>query len=246
MHTATYGGVPVAQMSREEFLDRWRYLDGEHVTVLGPSQSGKTTLGFQLLEKVTHPGRQAFVLCMKPRDRVVEAWGKQLGLVRARGWPPMTSWWRRLIRAESNGYLVWPEHTYDFEIDDLRLYHAFRAAMIHAYKSKRPNIVVADEAGGIAKELNLERALKTLLMRGSSNDTGCWEFSQRPVDMPVHGYSQAKHLFMHRDMDKRNRERLREIAGQNDPKEIELITTHTPRHHFLYTHQDGGKVVIEP
>lgn len=235
-------------MPRAEFLTRWRYRKGEHVTILGPSQSGKTTLGFQLLESVISPDLLAYMLVMKPRDPTVSEFAKRANLRRVKTFPPSitSSLWDRFLGRHPSGYLIWPEHTYDPDIDDIRLYHDFRRAMIHAYRDRRPNIVVADEAGGVAKELNLERTLKTLLMRGSSNDTGCWEFSQRPVDMPVHGYSQATHLFMHRDPDKRNRERLREIAGQNDPKEIDQLVTFIPKHHFLYTHQAGGRLVIGP
>lgn len=240
-----YGGVPVPQIGRQDFLERWKYNPGEHLTILGYTQSGKTTLGFQLLESVVHPKLQAMVLVMKPRDKTVSQWGRQLGLLRTRSWPAFTGW-RRIFGAGQNGYLVWPSHTFDPDIDDPRHYRIFRATMLGSYKSKKANIIVADEAGGLAKELHLEKPLKTLLSKGSSMGTGVWEFTQRPVDMPALGYNGATHLFFHQDPDKRNRERLREIGGRHDPKMLEAIVTHLPEHHFLYIHRNGGRLVIEP
>jgi len=243
----TFGGIEVPTIPREEFIDRFKYRAGEHLTILGYTQSGKTTLGFQLLSKVATPDLPALVLVMKPRDPTVERWAAQIGLSHTKVWPPparkLRLWWSK----RPNGFVLQPHHTFDLDgWDEANMYDQFRAGMIHHYKVKKPNIVVADEAGGLAKELNLERALKTILMRGSSMGTGLWEFSQRPVDMPVLGYSSATHMLIANDRDENNRKRLRGLGGREDPRELERIITELPRHHFLYLHQHGGKAVILP
>ena len=64
--------VQVLSFPRDDFLSRrWRYRAGEHVTILGPTGSGKTYLGYQLLEKVATPKLPGIVLVMKPRDATV-------------------------------------------------------------------------------------------------------------------------------------------------------------------------------
>jgi hypothetical protein len=246
LEPAAFGGVSVHTLPRDEFVNRFKYKTGEHVTILGHTQSGKTTLGFQLLQRVATPKLPALVLVMKPRDPTVEFWAKEIGLSRTATWPPPGRFFRKWWGARPNGHVLWPHHTFDLDgNDDQTLYREFRAGMMHSYK-KGDRIVVADEAGGLAKELNLDRALRTLLMRGSSMGCGCWEFSQRPVDMPVLGYSSANHLLMAHDRDKRNRERLRELGGREDPMELDRIVANLPPYHFLYLHQDGGKLVVLP
>ena len=50
-------------IGREEFLaDYWTYKSGEHVTLIAPTQSGKTTLAFQLLARSAGPSLPAVVL----------------------------------------------------------------------------------------------------------------------------------------------------------------------------------------
>src|ERR1041384_776737 len=87
------GFTPPVTFPREEFLkERWDYKAGEHVTFLAPTQDGKTTLAFQLLETTASKELPAIVLVQKPRDPVVKQWLKHLrderGWIKTENWPP--------------------------------------------------------------------------------------------------------------------------------------------------------------
>ena len=62
-------GRQVIRIPRDEFIaDRWVYEPGEHVSLIGITGSGKTTLMRQLLVATATPKLPAVVLAVKPRD----------------------------------------------------------------------------------------------------------------------------------------------------------------------------------
>lgn len=239
------GTFPILEIGREEFLSRrWTYHAGEHVTVLGPTGSGKTFLAYQLLAYTAHPKLPAHVMVMKPRDATVRAWSRAVGFTTVRQWPPLPALmpWQWFRPAKPPGWVVWPKHTFEPQRDDEHLHEVFRALILDRYK-RGNSILFADEAFGVAKELNLERELGTVWMRGRSMNTGMWAASQRPAHIPLHAYSQASHLFLANDPDERTRERYGEIGGF-DPKEIEYHTSRLGKHEFLYIRRDGQRRCI--
>lgn len=238
---------PTRVVSREEFLGQgdyrgqggmWDYKPGEHVTVLGPTGSGKTHLAYGLLEVTAKPSLPAVVLVMKPRDETVASWSKRIGLKRSQAWPPLAN----PFDSRHNGWTVWPRHRFDPEADDAMLHNVFRRAILDSYR-RGNRILFADEAAGVSNELDLDRELKTVWMRGRSMDCGLWAASQRPVEIPLHAYSQAHHLFLAHDPDYRTRQRYAEIGGV-DPAIVLRDTESLPRWHWLYIRREGQRRVI--
>lgn len=230
--------MEVVRFEREEFIaDRFRYHPGEHVTMLGPTGSGKTTLKYQLLQRVARPSLPAIVLAMKPRDRTVESWNRALGFKKVRTWPPTSALWDR-----PPGWTLWPKHTFDPDRDDRILYDAFRKAILDSYK-KGNRILDADELYGISTELRLERELITVWSRGRSMGCGLWGGTQRPAFVPLWAYTQAEHLFLHNDPDKRARERYDEIGGI-DPGFVRAVVMTLQKHEWLYIRRDGPRYCI--
>lgn len=219
-------------VSRDEFLaTRWRYRPGEHVTILGPTDCGKTTLGFQLLARSIRPKLPAIVFAMKPRDATVKTWAKALRFRTVRSWPPMPSIWTPGVN-NPPGWVLWPKHTFEPERDDYNHYVLFRSAIINSYK-KGNRILFCDETYGLTAELKLERPLVTVWSRGRSMGTGLWAASQKPSHIPLWAYNQAQHLFLYYDPDKRSRERFAEIGGI-DPKAVEAAVMSLKPHQCLY------------
>ncbi len=65
------------------------YKPGEHVLLIGPTQrAGKSYLGWQLLQSSLRPSLRAAAFCMKPRDRTVAHWQRELGFRETPGGPP--------------------------------------------------------------------------------------------------------------------------------------------------------------
>lgn len=227
------------RIRREDFLSlRWAYTAGDHVTVLGPTGSGKTTLAFDLLARTARPRLPAVVLVMKPRDATVAELTKRIGLRRTTLWPPN----RLPFQAPPTGYTVWPRHTFDPDIDDDVLRRTFQAAIQDSYR-RGNRIVFSDETAGLTKELGLTRILNAVWMRGRSMGCGLWAASQRPVDIPLNAYSQASHLFLAHDPDRRSRERFGEIGGI-DARVVEAAVESLRQYEFLYIRREGQKRCI--
>lgn len=230
---------------REEFLaEMWpvNYRAGHHVTLIAPTQNGKTFLAFQLLAHVQPPKRPRWnppvVLVMKPRDREVERWTQALGYQRLYTWPPVRSPWK----GTPPGYVLWPKHTFDPDRDDATMYREFRKAILGRYKQGN-SIIFADEILGLVDELRLGKEVRAVHTRGSGMGLGIWAATQKPSHVGGWVYSQAEHLFLGNDPDKRNRDRFAEIGGV-DPEVVKHYVAGLPRFHWLYVRRTGRKMCI--
>jgi hypothetical protein len=63
------------------------------------------------------------------------------------------------------------------------------------------------------------------------------------VDIPLDAYSQAEHLFLFHDPDKRARERFAEIGGV-DPYLVQEAVLRLGRHQALYIRRDGPAICV--
>jgi hypothetical protein len=242
------GKTRVREFSRGEFLRRrWRYKAGQHVALIAPTQDGKTTFGFQLLQVTAKPNLPALVLVMKPRDPTPAAWTRHLGYPEVPSWPPRKRYpWEPQV----SGHTLWPKHTFVVEVDNEHMSAEFAKALRWAYQ--RGNcIVFADEVYGLLAELDgLEDDLIALWSRGGGMGTGLWAATQRPAGSAGHGvpgfmYSNSQHLFFGRDPDKRSRQRYGEIGGV-DPKLVEAGVLSLRKFEFLHIDKgtaDGGPYI---
>ena len=232
--------VEVLRLSRDEFLHEVfapEYEAGQHVTLLGPTQSGKTTVAYKMLDLVATPQLPAVVLVMKPRDQVVTDWTKLTGFRKTQRWPPV---WNRAwtkkgggLGKKQRGWVFWPKHSLkDIDRDDKMLSREFRLALTESY-SKGDRIVFADEIVGLSKDLGLEKELNAIWTRGAAMGCGLWAASQRPFHAPVAMYSSSEHLILFNDPDKRDRDRFGEIGGV-DPHLVEEIVVNLRKYEFLY------------
>lgn len=225
---------------RDHFIDsRFHYRRGEHVTVLGPTGCGKTTLAYQLLQRVARPTLPAVVMVMKPRDDTVDDWSEKAKFRRVDTWPPP---WRPFAERTPPGWVHWPRHSFDPDVDEAAHHGQFRRSILDCYR-RGNRILFADEAYSLAAELRLHRELITVWTKGRSMGTALWVASQRPVDIPLYAYSMAEHIFIAKDPDKRARERYAEIGGV-DPALVREVVDHLPRHAFLYIKRAGPQMCI--
>lgn len=229
---------PVTVLSRREFLSYFgeSYSPGQHVTFLGPTQRGKTTLAQEMLHEVISPELPCIMLAGKPpgRDPRMAIAAKTLDLRVVETWPPGPNVkpWHKY-----NGFLLRPHHTMDdTDKDNAELSRQFGKAMRSAYASKKPVILVVDEAHLVQNELKLRKELEAPLMRGAPV-VAVWSLIQRGRNVTYLAYNMPEHFLIGFDPDESNRERYAEMGGV-DPRYIEQITAELRTYEVPTT---GGK-----
>ena len=231
----------VVHVEREEFIrHRFRYRAGEHATFLGPTNSGKTTLMKELLAEVVHPRLPVVALASKPRDDSMDAMIRDLELHRVKAWPPPGRL-HQMFHGKPNGWALWPDHSFDPDVDDVTLEREFRTGMLDSYR--RGNRVIAIDEMLDMMDLMLKREMRTLWTRGRSMGVGVFAGTQKPIDVPTYAYDQAAHLFLAYEPDARPRKRFAEIGGV-DPRMVESLVLTLEQWQWLYIRRDGRKVCI--
>jgi hypothetical protein len=225
-------GIEVIEYERDEFLgDVWEYNAGEHVSIIGPTEAGKTTLAYQLLHVTTTPKLPGVVLVMKPRDDTVKQWSEKMGYKVIRSWPPAGN---PFAAKKPRGWTLWPKHNFEsYAATNGNLYRQFHRAFLDVYK-RGDRILFADELAGLDDELGMEDEIRMMYSRGRSMRAGIWGATQRPVDIPKLAYSSAHHLFLAYDPDESDRKRFGEIGGGVDPKLVDQTTLKLPQYWWLY------------
>lgn len=239
-HVLTVADTDVTVYDRDEFLDEvWSYEGGQHVTIIGPTGTGKTWLGFQLLERTARPELPAVVLVMKPRDETVERWAKGRDYRRVTNWPPQFS---EVLRKKPSGFILKPDHAFDPDVDTPRHRQIFRRAILGSYK-KGERIIFADELYSLCEELDLDDELISVWTKGRSMEAGVWGATQRASHVPLWAYSQATHLFLAFDPDKKAQLRFSEISGM-DPDLVKAVVFQLQRHEWLYINQEERTMCV--
>lgn len=231
--------IGVAEFEREEYLtERWVYKAGEHATFVAPTQQGKSTLAYQLIERTAHPKLPALSLIMKPRDKVPAEWLRKLGHRRLQSFPP--PFWSRMRREP--GWGLWPKRTGDVRRDNAMLAVRFSSALNYVYAHGNM-ICFADETVGLSRILKLDPELIAIWMQGGGMGGALWAASQKPSHMPTWAYNCAEHLFLGPEPDWRNRRRFGEIGGV-DPRIVEAAVMELDKYHWLALRRTGSVMCI--
>ncbi|MFJ2307649.1 hypothetical protein [Streptomyces sp. NPDC087787] len=226
---------------RSYFYTRiWEYRPGEHVSFIGPTNSGKTTLMLPLLARSVSEDLPGYLTVMKPRDKTVTEF-----LRRHDGWKRIVNYPPPMGPRPKGGYVLWPVHTNDPERDEERHAEIFHRLHRDRYV-KGDSIICDDEAVSLVREMRLGPDLVRIWTKGRSIGTGLWAATQRPAMVPLEMYDQAEHLFLAHDPDKRSRDRFAEIGGVN-PEAVAWVVEHLPRWHWLYIRRrDRTMCVVGP
>jgi len=238
----------LARFTREEFLrERWNYQPGEHVSLITPTQNGKTTMLFDLLKwtDTSWTTIPPTMLVAKPRDATVARGLDALDYREVRAWPPR----RRPWQDEPPGYGLWPAHLRGATPaeNNAHLAAAFRPALQDLFW-KGNSIAIADEMYHLCAVLDLQEEMTRHWTQGAGMGSGLWSATQKPSGtqqgtIPSFMYSSPTHTFLGRDPDERNRKRFGEIGGVS-PRDIENAVMKLDRFEWLYIHRDGPMMCI--
>lgn len=216
----------------DRFLEQWDWKQGEHVTTIGPTGSGKTVLNRELLR------RRDYVVVLGVKNRDPELYGpferEGYELVRTfHAEPPEDAdAWRVLFVPQTDKH-----GTEGRQVKTRK----FRAALNDVYDVGRW-CVYADDIQYMADQLKLGPEFEELWILGRSELVSVVASSQEPVDIPLQAYGQATHLFLFRNDDLRRAQRMAELTGRN--REIVQATIFgLPQHEFLYINKRTGEML---
>lgn len=203
---------------RKEFVkERFTNKPGNHVLFGGPSQNGKTSFAFDLLEECATVECPAYIAVSKPRDPVTEKRGRELYFRFVSDWPPPGNV-KDFFRDKPRGYIVWPRFG-DINTDVIRSREVTRRLIEDRYAAgvkKKKGILVLDDTYVKTKVLKLDREMVTIHAMAGAMDLGAWTFVQKPTgagETPIMAYGACEWAFIFNDPDKRSRQRYDEIGG---------------------------------
>lgn len=213
-----------------ELLGELDFQQGEHVSILGPTGSGKTYLALALLPM----RRYVLVLSNKSRDPEMTNLVFWRRYRRVKDWPPEhgPEVYPRVI--------LWPE--YRDATDQPEQARVFREALRSIHRTGGWAVYV-DEVAYLSKNLDLRTDLESLWQQGRSLRVSVIAATQRPANVPLEMYSQASHLFVFRTPDRRDRDRLSEI-GSVDSGRLGDIVADLGQYEFAYVDARSGEVTV--
>lgn len=212
----------------------WR--QGQHVAMVGPTESGKSTLTYAILPR----RKYVTFFATKPRDRTLDQFADRGGFVRIEDWPPMAGRLsKKPVSAEQMPRrLLWPDATQMGPETLANQQATFRRAF-HDIYGQGGWCTVWDEFWMMCSILEMEKEARIMLQQARSNDISFVIGAQRPSRIPLEVFDQTTHLFFWRDNDQRNLERIGGI-GWLDANPIRAFVANLQPHQVLYLNARTG------
>lgn len=221
---------PIESLPRHEWqsflADVFDWKQGEHVSAVGPTGSGKTTI----LEAILPFRQWVVVVGTKPKDDNLSRLQKQ-GYRRIKEWPPP---------ALCQRVLLWPTFRGRRDLPTQRA--VIQAALSDVF-ARGGWTVNADELAYLCEMLRLELDLKLIWQQGRSSGVTLVGATQRPAFVPLEMYSAATHVFFFRTNDKRDLDRIGGI-GSTDPQLIRYYVANLAEHDALYLNTRTGFLCV--
>jgi hypothetical protein len=225
----------IPEVSYADFRARYfRWRQGEHVSLIGPTGGGKTTLALDIL-----PMRKFDVVFgVKPRDDTLSDLLKQSQWQRMYGWDTIKA-------KELKRVVLWPKME---SPEDMGVQAKVFGQALRGIFRAGSFCVFADELRYLCETLRLRRYFELLWMQGRSLGISLVASAQRPAFVPTLLYDQATHLFFWRDNDELNLKRIGGIGWLNSQEIRKRVASlpYIPEHggHFLYINTRTGLMVV--
>jgi len=174
----------------------------QHVGLIGPTDSGKSTLSFAIL-----PMRKYVTFfATKPADKTLDQFAARGGFKRIQKWPPTKGLLKRPVSADAMPRrLLWPDAS---KMDSgPNQQEVFRKAFADIYTSGGW-CTVWDEFWMMTNILGMEAEARIMLQQARSMDISFVMGAQRPSRIPLEVFDQSSHLFFWRDNDEVNLKRI--------------------------------------
>lgn len=228
----TMQNTQLPTISKDEWLaafkQNWR--QGEHVLILGPTGTGKTTIALSVLSVRDY----VCVIAVKRKDETLDLFKKQRYKVIEK-WPPDYT---------SHKVIFWkrPKSLTDDLLTQARAIHG---ALSQMYLSGGWCIYL-DEAGYIAGTLGLGRDIGVLLNQGRSAYLSIVVTMTRPSSVvarvPKEALNQPRHKLIFRYVDEVEIKACAGIIGMNWRKMLDIQQS-LGKHDFVYLREQDAVIV---
>lgn len=216
-------GVPFVDWDNARENLGWK--QGEHITIIGPTGQGKTTLAMDLMGQRGYP----LIIATKPQDSTMEKMKRKgYKVIRTHkdlGKYPRTILWPKLEKPRDK----WKQA----EEIQLALEHAFIAGKY---------AILIDELSYVLDELKCAPEIKQIWQQGRSNYLSLVTCVLRPSHIPLLAYDQATYVVMFRDADEVNLKRMGGLGHWNRNEIIEHVGG-LNRHEFLILNTRTGEMI---
>lgn len=204
-----------------ELTERFPFRQGEHITLVGKTGSGKTTLAIGGLL----PMRDfVVVMATKMEDSSLYKPLLKQGFVISD---------KPELDAKKHRKIIFKPKISDLSKDSRAAQaEGFRNVLTYAFAEGNWTIYM-DEIRYLSDNLKLETELETLWLQGRSLGITMIAATQNPVSIPLVAFDQASHLFLWRQTDKYRVDRMAEFAG-SEARTVRALVPVLPRHEALY------------
>jgi hypothetical protein len=231
------GGIEV--VSYTDFWNTFLWKQSQHITMIGPTGCGKTTLELDLVEERDY----VIFLSTKPQDETQE----ELGPLGFR----LTNRVEEVSLDISDRWVLHPGKARNKHesVNEEKIRHRefFRKALMFCYKQTGWAVII-DEGRYICDYLGLKDEVQVLYLQGRSGYNSVVMGTQRPRWVPLESFDQAMHLFFFKDSDLGNIRRISELAGLDRNAVMlavpELEATEDTGGQFLYYNTRTGVKMI--
>ena len=212
--------IAVSEVPWDAWYKSWGqvFKQSQHVTVIGPTGCGKTTLCTDLVK----PRKWVTTFGVKHYDETMSKLIKHEGYVRITDWKH---------RRNDKRLVLWPKVN---DIHQMMPTHkrVFEPAINEIYK-KGGWTLWLDEMRYMADHLGMTKLLTLMYVAARSNNVSIVGNTQRPAWVPLEAYSQAGHLILFNTGDERDLIRIGSLNGAN-AKDVARIVSELPERHFLH------------
>ena len=185
----------------DEFIEKWQWEQGQHVTIIAPTGAGKTTLMHQLFTKRDWNVLFAF----KPRDSTYDSYLESGEWERATRWPP-----RKNQSPNGQNVILWPRIR---TVDDIQEKAGVFKKCLESVFIDGGWTVGLDDLYYISEKMGFRRLIETLNYNVRALDVSLVSAMQRPAWVPRSCWDQSSHAFIGRMSNRDDIAQIRGLAG---------------------------------